>query len=492
MKRCATYARVSSAEQVENTSLDNQATKLDALADQMGLTVARRYVDPGHSGAKRDRPGLTQLLTDAQAGLFDVVLVYRLDRLARSTYLAYSIIQELADLGVGVRSASEPQIDSTTPMGRMSLGVTAVFAELERDIFMQRSREGTRRAVERGQYAGGMVAYGYTVEDKRLVIHPEEAEVVRMIFGWCVERGWSTVRIAQELTRLGVPTRYRRDGRGVRGKATAQFWRAPAVVKMLHNPTYKGEYVYGKRTEGGRRASDAPRALTSCPPIVSPEVWQAAQEQIRRNARAASRNSNFPYMLRGLIVCERCGSSFTGITQRYGRYYRCGSAQFRRATTPAAAPCPARYIRADAIEPLIWEHLTAILTGPEEAVNATPSILPPELPRVEKALEQNRTARSRLTDLYLDGGMGKPEYLSRKESLEAQGAELEARAANLRDEGAQTAAREQRRRTVRTLAGRYGPGLATADDLTRQEVAQHLVRRVTVRADDSLDVEYLV
>lgn len=492
MKRAATYSRVSSAEQVENTSLDNQAAKLDALADSMGLTVARRYVDPGHSGAKRERPALSQLLRDAQAGLFDVVLVYRLDRLARSTYLAYSIIQELADLGVGVRSASEPQIDSTTPMGRMSLGVTAVFAELERDIFMQRSREGTRRAVERGQYAGGIIAYGYTVENKRLVIHPEETEVVRMIFGWCVERGWSAVRISRELTRLSVPTRYRRDGRGIRGKATAQFWRAPAVIKMLHNPTYKGQYVYGKRADGGRRASDAPATLTPCPAIVSPEVWDAAQEQIKRNARSASRNSNFPYMLRGLIVCERCGSTFTGITQRYGRYYRCGSAQYRRAISPAPAPCSAKYIRADVIEPVIWERLTAILTGPEDAVGTVPSILPPELPRVEKALEQNRTARSRLTDLYLDGGMGKAEYLSRKEALEAQGAGLEAQAANLRDEGAQTAAREQQRRTLRTLADRYGAGLATADDLTRQEVAQRLVRRVTVRADDSLDVEYLV
>lgn len=490
MKRCATYARVSSAEQVENTSLDNQAAKLDALADSMGLTVARRYVDPGHSGAKRDRPGLTQLLADAQAGLFDVVLVYRLDRLARSTYLAYSIIQELADLGVGVRSASEPQIDSTTPMGRMSLGVTAVFAELERDIFMQRSREGTRRAVERGQYAGGIVAYGYTVKDKRLVIHPEEAKIVRMVFGWCVERGWSTVRIAQELQRLNVPTRSRLSGPGLRSKGGRQMWRPVTIAQMLHNTTYKGEYTYGKRKDGGRRAADTPPALTLCPPIVTPELWQEAQDQLKRNARGADRNSHHPYMLRGLIRCERCGSTFTGITMRAGRYYRCGSVQYRRAFGPSEARCPAKYIRADVIEPAIWERLTAILSDPGEALAEAAPVTPSELPQVEKALTANHAARQRLTDLYLSGDMGKAEYLSRKEALEADGAALEARAVNLRDEGAQAAAQAQQRRSLEELARRYRERLEGADDRTRQEVAQRLVRRVTVRADDSVDVEY--
>ncbi|KQR15490.1 recombinase family protein [Deinococcus sp. Leaf326] len=271
-RRAATYRRVSTEEQVSNHSLGNQSDKLAAFAEQQGYAIVRDYVDPGHSGTIRKRPGLEQLLQDAQAGLFDTVLI---DRLARSTHLAYTLIQELVDAGVGVRSYSEPQIDSTTPMGKVSLGVTAIFAELERDTFMQRSREGRRKGVTSGLHGGGLIPYGYELKDRRMVINESTAEVIRMMFNWYAESRWSATKISRELNALNVPTLYRLTGRLINGQMTPGFWHPATVLHILKNRVYMGEHQFG-RQNGGRTNPLSDVLAVQVPAIVTPEVWEAA------------------------------------------------------------------------------------------------------------------------------------------------------------------------------------------------------------------------
>ncbi len=200
MRQCAIYTRVSTEEQVERYSLEAQKEVLTRWAEVLGYEVAATYTDPGYSGAQEDRPALTRLLADAQEGRFAVVLVYRLDRLARKVRLAYDLIERLEQCGVGLMSYSEPNINTTTSIGKAVLGIMAVFAEWERDTFAERSRLGLRKAAQSGRYLGGIVPYGYTVEDGRLTPQPEEAAVVRQIFTWVAERGWSTERVARSST----------------------------------------------------------------------------------------------------------------------------------------------------------------------------------------------------------------------------------------------------------------------------------------------------
>lgn len=498
--RTALYSRVSTTEQADhNHSLEVQDAKLTALAGQLGSTVARRYVDPGHSGTKRERPGLIQLLADAQAGLFDTVLIYRLDRLARSTHLAFQLVKELSDVGVGVRSLSEPQIDSTTPMGKVSLGVTAIFAELERDTFMQRSRDGVRRAVEKGLYGGGVTAYGYVVENKRLVIHEQEAEIVRMIFGWTVERHWSNIRIADELTRMNIPPRYRALGRGIRGVRTAHWWRAGAVLRILKNTTYRGEYRYGKRNtkSGSGKADSGKNGITTCecPAIVTPEVWDAAQAVLVSNRIVAMRNAKHVYMLRGLIRCENCGCSYVGTKGTTWSGYKCCGRSIRAAIPKATGEkCMNPTLPMRDIEPHVWERIVRVLTDPAQHFAEQPlNLIPAELPHVEKALGDARKSKARLTDLYLDpsGGLEKADYLQRAGALDVQVAELEARLTELRDADQLRRERAALEQEVHRLSDQYRDALATADDTLRQRLAQHFVERVVVGRDGSMDVSWV-
>ncbi|MDO4246863.1 MAG: recombinase family protein [Deinococcus sp.] len=494
MTRAAIYTRVSTEEQTENYSLEAQASILKAFADQQGSVVVAEYVDAGQSGTKLERPALTRLLADAQAKQFDTVLIYRLDRLARRTHLAYSIIQQLADCGAGVRSYSEPQIDSTTPMGKVALGVTAIFAELERDTFLQRSKDGMRKAVEKGYYTGGIVAYGYKVEDRRLVIHEEEAEVIRMIFGWCVERRWSNIKIAAELTRLNIPPRYRRDGRGIRGVATAHWWRAGGVLRILKNTSYKGEYRYGKRG-GLADKGEARITAAACPQIISPEVWEEAQKVLASNRLTALRNAKNVYMLKSLMKCGNCGCTYVGTRGSKWAGYRCGGRSNRASIPKATGPCTNPNIPMASIEGPIWERICSIINDPEHHLDQRPlSIIPAELPHAEKALAQAQASRSRLTDLYLDpvAGMSKTDYLSRAATLDTQIAELQKRVNVLSDKAQQQADAQAQAESLRALAERYRDLLTDADDLTRQQLAHALVRRITVQKDGSVDVEWAV
>lgn len=490
--RIATYRRVSTDEQTTNHSLESQASILRAFADQQGYTVARDYVDGGWSGASRERPALEQLLADAKDGLFETVLIYRLDRLARSTYLAYSLIQELADLGVGVRSYSEPQIDSSTPMGKVSLGVTAIFAELERDTFMQRSRDGTRKAVKEGKYVGGITAYGYQAENKQLVIYEPEAEVVRMVFDWVGRQGWSTTKVAQELTRLNIPTKYRRDGRGIRGEGTATYWRAGGVQRLLKNTTYKGEYRYGKRNTKGPSGKDI--ITVPCPAIVSPELWDAAQATLKRNMLTATRNAKHTYMLKSLIKCGSCGCTYVGTKGGKWQGYYC-SGRAERSGKLGVERCKNPGLSMATIEPEVWQHICNLLSDPESHLEERPlTLVPAELPLARTALTQAQESRKRLTDLYLDpnGLLSKAEYLERLTGMDTQIAELESRISQLSDTAAQELVYQQQADELRALAERYRDALGSADDTLKQTLAHHLVKRVLVQPDGSVDVEWVI
>ena len=154
--------------------------------------------------------------------------------------------------------------------------IHAVIAANERRKFLERSAEGMNRAAKEGRYTGGIVPLGYSVSGdrgfRRLV--PDDspmwaglsaADVVRRIYDHLAVDGWSCVRIATEFNSLGVPTSYRRDGRGVRGKRTQGLWRSGRIRNLVVNPVYRGVLQYGRRSTkpNGREVISASRLPAS-------------------------------------------------------------------------------------------------------------------------------------------------------------------------------------------------------------------------------------
>ena len=406
--RAAIYARVSSEEQVQNFSIENQIDQLRRYCRQRNYEVVGEYVDPGFSGTTLDRPALLKLLEAAKSKLFEVVLVYKLDRLFRSNRHMYNTLADWEELGISLVSITEP-FDTTTTMGKAYLGMASTFAEWERNTFIERSRDGLRKAIEKGFYSGGIVAYGYRLnpDTKRLEIDEQEAEVVRNIFHWLIEEGISCYTIAQRLNAFGIPTRYARDERGVKGKTTASIWRPGRVYNMLRNTMYKGKWIYGKRGKKKQLIE------ADCPAIIEGSTFEQAQARLKENNLWADRNHRRQYLLQGLIKCDLCGHSYTGYYSHSTsngelRYYRCNRNGNRG--NLLSERCDAPTIRADLVEDLIWQQISEFIQKPEVIKRALENKFDAcrqatciaEIAQARHRLDELKEAERRLLRLYAD------------------------------------------------------------------------------------------
>jgi site-specific DNA recombinase len=173
--RIATYSRISTDEEHQPYSLEAQAQRLAAyIQSQEGWRLVRRFTDQT-SGATLERPGLQRALREAQAKRFDLLLVYRVDRLSRSVRGLAQLLEQLDQAGVLFRSASEP-FDTSSSAGRMMVQMLGVFAEFERATIVERVIAGMERKAARGEWNGGSVPFGYRLDAERRYLEPEPAE----------------------------------------------------------------------------------------------------------------------------------------------------------------------------------------------------------------------------------------------------------------------------------------------------------------------------
>jgi len=311
----AIYARVSSARQREEETIASQTAALVAHAEQQGLEVPPEWVfeDEGYSGATLVRPALERLRDlAAQVGV-EVVLCYSPDRLARNYAYQVLLLEELARAGTEVRFIHGPKAD--TPEDTLLVQFQGMIAEYERAQIAERTRRGKAHRARAGSVnVLGGAPYGYRYirrtdeSDARYEIAPQQAAVVRSLFGRYVEDGVSIGELARWLTEQGVPT--------ASGKTR---WDRSTIWGMLRNPAYAGRAAFLKtgRPGGrpavtrtvrlqGRSASRHPATRPrpqeewieiAVPAIVSEETFALAARRLEDNARFAARNTKEPSLL---------------------------------------------------------------------------------------------------------------------------------------------------------------------------------------------------
>ena len=482
----ATYARVSTDEQRGRHTVLNQRAALDRrLASEPGLHVFRHYEDDGVSGTVplEDRPGGGVLVRDARARRFSQVWVVRADRLGRDAFELLRIWRTCEALGVALRATDE-NIDDP-----FYFDIHAVIAANERRKFLERSAEGMNRAAKEGRYTGGIVPLGYSVSGdrgaRRLV--PDDsimwaglsaADVVRRIYDHLAADGWSCKRIADEFNSLGVPTSYRRDGRGVRGKRTQGVWRSGRIRNLVVNPVYRGLLQYGRRSTrpNGRSVISA-----SVPPLVSDDVWDAALSTLKRN-RALPRNSCHSYLLRSLIRCAVCGLSFCGTWTR-GPRYRCNGSMAHRG--PFSGKCIGASIKGEHLEDVVWSDVSRFLVDPDELVDelltesndaGARAAAEAERDSLLAARDAAADRRKRAIDLYTRAKLSEDEFDAVAADVERELLALDDRLAGLEPEedALDDAVSED---VLSEFRKRLEGGLSDAE---RQEIVQLLVRRITV------------
>ena len=192
--RCAIYTRKSSDEGLDQSfnSLDAQREACEAFIKsqkhEAWQLIATHYDDGGYSGGTMDRPALTRLMDDIDAGQVQVVVVYKVDRLTRALTDFAKMIERFDASGTSFIAVTQ-QFNTTTSMGRLTLNVLLSFAQFEREVTGERIRDKIAASKQKGLWMGGYVPLGYDAKDRTLVINPKEAETVRYIFKQYLELG---------------------------------------------------------------------------------------------------------------------------------------------------------------------------------------------------------------------------------------------------------------------------------------------------------------
>jgi site-specific DNA recombinase len=356
MVRCAIYTRKSTEEGLDQefSSLDAQREAAQAYIKSQThagwICQGKHYDDGGFTGGNMDRPALKRILADVEAGAIDCVVVYKVDRLSRSLLDFARMMETFEKYGVSFVSVTQ-QFNTATSMGRLVLNVLLSFAQFEREIIAERTRDKIAAARRRGKWSGGMPLLGYDVDPRgsKLVVNPEETEQVRTIFALYLEHQ-GLIKVVQELERRGWRNKRWQTRKG-RARGGALFTKS-TLHHLLTNVVYIGKVKYKKETHRGEHT-----------PIVNREVWHQVQKLLKRRGPVSLVRQESRAMLKGLLFCRSCGSAMTPITaqgrkgQRY-YYYSCSSTVKR-----GRQACPAKSLPALALENWVIEQLQKL--GPE-------------------------------------------------------------------------------------------------------------------------------
>lgn len=496
-ERVAVYCRVSSDEQAQAGTIQNQIEFARRYCELHQLDVVEFYCDEGVSGTvdPTGRPAGRQMIAGAKAGRFNVLLIYRIDRLSRSLWHLLNVYQFMQQWDVAIRSMTEP-LDTSNPVGRFVFQLLGSIAELERETIHQRTELGMARALSEGRPPGN-APLGYMRDTiGHFVANPTEAPLVREIFGLAAS-GSPAGTIARILNAKGVTPISTTRGYRAPDKRPRD-WSHTVVLQILRNALYwTGVYQYTKK--------NGTAFAVPVDPLVEAATALKAHQQIAQS-NSQGKGVHRVYLLSGLTRCGECGKPWTG-TGGSGRnrpYYRCQSVRLPKAERDCTMP----QVRADLLDAHVWQDIKLIAENPGELADRVADKLSESVEEVEAArgelravMEQyERLAGERVSAMQsADRGEITREELSRYlkagagqvHELERLKAELAERLALRQVDEARVAGTEEVCRRLRDLVSE-----AEDDPHLRRELVRSLVRGATLRkgTDGStvVDLEYLM
>ena len=334
--KCAIYTRVSTDSQaeVEFNSCQAQEEKIKSFINsQENLFVYKVYSDAGFTGANLERPALLQMLKDIQEGKINTVIVYKIDRLTRSPKDFYYIMEIFEQYKVDFISITE-RFDTSTPAGRLLRNIMLTFAQFERELTSERTRDKLLERANKGMWNGGNIPYGYAARDKRLVPDGQKTQKLKIIFETfaatgCLADTYQTLKARQIFDGKGLPF----------SKAHLQ--------SILRNEVYLGKVKFGGKVYPGLHQ-----------PLISEDLFKHVQQFFGDKERKLRLYKD--YMLGGLVNCAECGSKMTPAhtnkksMKRY-YYYRC-----TRTFKHDWQACSTRQVSADRLERFIIDNITRV------------------------------------------------------------------------------------------------------------------------------------
>jgi site-specific DNA recombinase len=366
--RCAIYTRKSTEEGLEKefNSLDAQRATAEAyIASQQQegwRCLPERYDDGGFTGGNLDRPALQRLLEAIAAGQVDCVLVTKVDRLSRSLLDFARIIELFEQHQVAFVSVTQ-QFGSATSVGRLILHVLLSFAQFERELIAERTRDKIAAARRNGKWVGGLPLLGYDVDAKtsKLRVNEAEAARVRAIFALFLEHQ-SLRSVLRELDRRGWRTKRWRTRKG-HERGGRRFTRNH-LRQLLSNVTYIGQLRYRDEAHPGEH-----------PALIDPSTFAQVQALLQRNRQVAGLRLGQAALLQGILYCRQCGAAMMAHAGKDGdpqaRCYVCAGNRL-----PGQPRCSAPPLLAQPIERLVLRYLRQLDRAPDQFSAAWVALTP--------------------------------------------------------------------------------------------------------------------
>jgi len=363
--RCAIYTRKSTDENLdlEFNTLDAQRESaenfISSQRSEGWVCLPEKYNDGGFTGGNMERPALKQLLADVNAGKVDCIVVYKVDRLSRSISDFARIMETFEKHKVSFVSVTQ-QFNTTTSMGRLMLNVLLSFAQFEREIISERTRDKIAATRRKGKWSGGYPILGYDIHPKggKLLLNESEESRVRDIFELFLKHE-ALIATITELDQRGWTTK-RWIGRDGKEKGGRPFDKS-SLYTLLKNVLYIGKVTYKTEVVKGEQ-----------PAIVSAETFLKVQMILQRNGRngGAIVRNKYGALLRQVLVCSSCQCSMTHTYSSKGkscqyRYYVCANAQKRGWNT-----CPTKSVSAPKVEEYVVAQIKRIIDD-EDLIQAT-------------------------------------------------------------------------------------------------------------------------
>jgi len=376
-KLVAVYGRVSTSNQEQEGTIESQLLAVREFAKKNGYIIIKEYLDEGWSGDTLVRPALDQLRMEVKQKMWEGVLIYDPDRLARRYSYQELVMDELREAGIEVIFITTPA--PKNPEEKVMYGMRGIFSEWERMKISERFRLGKVRKVKEGHLLVSQPLYGYKYIPKDgdkegyYEINPSESKVVKMLFTWVGNEGLTLRKIVKRLQELGIKPR--KSKRGV--------WNTSTLSTLFRNKAYIGEARWGssyavvpenpinkekyrKLKKSSRRTKPEEEWVASkipVPVIIDKELFYKVRKRLETNFELSHRNSKNEYLLGGKIYCV-CGRRRTGQGALHGKhlYYRCTDSVLRH---PLPKLCYEKSVNARTADKLVWNKMVKLLTSKE-------------------------------------------------------------------------------------------------------------------------------
>ena len=442
-----TYTRVSTIMQIDGYSLDAQKSRMKAYADYNNYEIAGEYEDVGKSGKSIEaRVEFNRMMDDIKSGKDGVsyVLVFKLSRFGRNAADVLSTLQVMQDFGVNLICV-EDGIDSSKDAGKLMISVLSAVAEIERENIRVQTMEGRIQKAREGKWNGGFAPYGYQLVKGQLEINEVEAPAIRVIFEQYVNTEIGANGISNYLENHGICKIQRQNGKN-------PLFDAHFIRLILKNPVYCGKIAYGRRKTEKVHGTRNEYHLVEQDnyilvdglhaPIVSEEVWQAAQVKLLATGKAAGAASKYEHvnrgkderthLLSGIVKCPVCGAGMYGNKSikhkkdgtKYKDFFYYGC---KHRTMTRGHKCDyKRQLREELLDDAVAEIIVKLVSNPRFAdmmqqkinMKVDTSAIEQEIANYEKQIRQSYSVKAKIMEEIDSLDPDDRHYIRRKADLD--------------------------------------------------------------------------